>query len=161
MAMAIAGCSNANAHELELMKHLAIIAFLLFASPACAQPYDYFCIFTNQAAAEADATVGTYWDPVNLVWNLSTVFPGLSVVTPAALVNGISPVTGFWIVVSSMTDNAALDAKANCVMKLDRQAAVLGNAFVVAASGLTGTNRTSATFQPVPHGSRYPRPLGQ
>lgn len=143
------------------MKRLAIIASLLLASPASAQPYDYFCIFTNQAAAQADATVGAYWDPVNLVWNLSTVFVGVSVVTPTALVDGISPITGFWIVVSSMTDNVALDAKANCVMKLDRQAAILGNAFVVASTGLSGAGRTSFTFSPVPHGSRYPRPLGQ
>jgi hypothetical protein len=141
------------------MKRLAIIASLLFASPACAQPFDYFCIFTNQAAAEADATVGPYWN--GTTWDLSQTFPGVTVSTPSALVDGISAVTGFWIVVSSPVDNAALDAKANCVMKLDRQAAILGNAFVVAATGLTGTGRTSFTFQPVPHGSRYPRPLGQ
>jgi hypothetical protein len=141
------------------MKRLAIIAFFLFASPAWAQPYDYFCIFTNQAAAEADATVGAYWN--GTTWDLSQTFPGVTVSTPSALVDGISAITGFWIVVSSPVDNAALDAKANCVMKLDRQAAVLGNAFVVAATGLTGTGRTSFTFQPVPHGSRYPRPLGQ
>lgn len=140
------------------MKWLGIISAFLFAQPVQAQPYDYFCIFTNQAAAEADATVGPYWN--GTTWDLSTTFPGIVISTPSALVDGISAATGFWIVVSSPTDNAALDAKANCVMKLDRQAAVLGQAFVVAAT-LTGTGRTSFTFSPVPHGSRYPRPLGQ
>lgn len=140
------------------MKWLGIMAALLLAQPALAQPYDYFCIFTNQAAAEADAIVGPYWNGDD--WDRSTTFPGVAVSTPSALVDGISAVTGFWIVVSSQTDNAALDAKSNCVMKLDRQAAVLGNSFVVAAT-LTGTGRTSFTFSPVPHGSHYPRPLGQ
>lgn len=141
-------------------KVLVGLVMLLLARSANAQPFDYFCIFTNQTAAEADAVVGAYWDSADSVWNTSVVFPGVTVSTPSALVDGISAATGFWIVVSSPTDNAALDAKANCVMKLDRQAAVLNQPFVVAAT-LTGTGRTSFTFSPVPHGSRYPRPLGQ
>jgi hypothetical protein len=144
------------------MRSVIAALVLLFSSPlAKAQPFDYFCIFTNQAAAQVDAVVGTYWIVGNSAWDLSQTFPGVTVSTPSALVDGISAITGFWIVVSSPVDNAALDAKANCVMKLDRQAAILGNAFVVASTGLSGTGRTSFTFQPVPHGSRYPRPLGQ
>lgn len=142
------------------MRHLlAIFTALLVANGAQAGEIDYFCIFANAAAAEADPNVGLFWN--GTVWDLSTVFPGISVVTPAALVNGISPITGFWIMVSRPSANAGLDADAACVMKLDRDLAAVNGAFVLSATGLTGTNRTTATFQPVPHGSNYPRPLGK
>jgi hypothetical protein len=132
------------------------LSFLI--SPGHAGEIDYFCIFANAAAAEADANVGLFWNGTN--WDQSTVFPYVSVVTPAALVNGISPITGFWIVVSRPVDNPGLDADTACVMKLDRDLAAANGAFVLAAT-LTGTNRTNATFQPVPNGSGYPRPLGK
>lgn len=119
---------------------------------------DYFCIFPNAAAAQADATVGQFWNASSSIWDTSTVFPGVSVITPAALVNGISSLTGFWIVISRVTPNPALDAI--CVMKLDRDLGIVNGAFVLAGT-IIGTNRTSLTFQPVPHGSGYPRPLGK
>lgn len=137
------------------------VALLLFSvAPLCANQVDYFCIFTNEAAAQVDGAVGQFWDTTNLVWNTSTVFPGVKVATPAALINGISPITGFWILVSTVNGNAALDAKVNCVMKLDRDLGKTNGAFVLGGS-LSGTNRTSLTFTPVPHGSQYPRPLGK
>lgn len=117
---------------------------------------DYFCIFANAAAAQADSTVGTFWN--GATWDTSQVFPGISVSTPQALVNGISSLTGFWIIISLPIANAALDAL--CVMKLDRDLGRVNGAFVLAAV-LTGGNRTSLNFSPVPHGSGYPRPLGK
>jgi hypothetical protein len=135
-----------------------LFTLLLMCSPVCAGELDYFCIFSNAASAQADTNVGAFWN--GTAWDQSTVFPGVSVVTPAALVNGISPITGFWIVVSRPVDNPGLDADTACVMKLDRDLAAANGAFVLAAT-LTGTNRTSATFQPVPNGSGYPRPLGK
>jgi hypothetical protein len=135
-----------------------IAAILMMLSPAYAGQIDYFCLFTNAAAAQADANVGLFWN--GSVWDYSTVFPGISVVTPAALVNGISPITGFWIVVSRPAANSGLDADAACVMKLDRDLASVNGSFVLTAT-LTGTNRSNATFQPVPNGSNYPRPLGK
>jgi hypothetical protein len=135
-----------------------IAALLLMLSPAYAGQIDYFCLFSNAAAAQADVNVGPFWN--GSVWDQSTVFPGISVTTPAALVNGISPITGFWILVSQRTTNAGLDADTACVMKLDRDLAAVNGSFVLAGT-LTGTNRTSATFQPVPHGSKYPRPFGK
>lgn len=119
---------------------------------------DYFCIFSNAAAAQADPTVSAFWNATSSVWDTSTTFPGVSVSTPAALVNGISSLTGFWIVISQRTANAGLDAI--CVMKLDRDLGRVNGAFVLAAT-ITGTNRTSLNFSPVPHGSGYPRPLGK
>jgi hypothetical protein len=142
------------------MKWLAALFFLLTFSPASAGEIDYFCLFANAAAAQADANVGPFWNAAASSWDTSTVFPGISVVTPAALVNGISPITGFWIMVSRPAANAGLDASAACVMKLDRDLAAVNGAFVLTAT-LTGTNRTNATFQPVPHGSAYPRPIGK
>ena len=141
------------------MKYVFALLLSLLTVPASAGEIDYFCIFANAAAAQADANVGAFWN--GTVWDQSTVFPGISVVTPAALVNGISPITGFWIMVARPVANAGLDADTACVMKLDRDLASVNGAFVLAASGLTGTNRTNATFQPVPHGSQYPRPLGK
>jgi len=117
---------------------------------------DYFCIFANATAAQADSTVGTFWS--GTVWDSSQVFPGISVTTPQALVNGISSLTGFWIIVSQQAPNAALDAI--CMMKLDRDLGRINGAFVLAAV-ITGGNRTSLNFSPMPHGSGYPRPLGK
>ena len=141
------------------MMWLALVLSFCVCFSANAGQIDYFCIFANAAAAQADANVGVFWN--GTVWDQSTVFPGISVVTPAALVNGISSITGFWIMVARPVANAGLDADTACVMKLDRDLASVNGAFVLAASGLTGTNRTNATFQPVPHGSQYPRPLGK
>ena len=141
------------------MKWLLLFVFLL-ASSAEADEIDYFCIFSNAAAAEADGPVGAFWNTSGSVWDTSTTFPGVSVVTPQALVNGISSLTGFWIIVSRTADSPALDADTNCVMTLDRDLGKVNGNFVLAAA-ITGTNRTSLTFQPVPHGSAYPRPLGK
>jgi hypothetical protein len=137
-----------------------VIAFLLlFITSTChAGEIDYFCIFANAAAAQADPNVGVFWNGTS--WDTSTTFPGISVSTPAALVNGISPITGLWILIARPTANAGLDADTACVMKLDRDLAATNGSFVLSAS-ISGTNRTSLTFQPVPHGSGYPRPLGK
>lgn len=140
------------------MRWLAIILALLTA-PAQAGQIDYFCIFTNAAAAQADGPVGAFWN--GTVWDTSTTYPGVSVATPAALINGISPITGFWIIVSRPAASGALDADTSCVMKLDRDLGKVNGNFVLAAS-VTGTNRTNLTFQPVPFdGPGYPRPLGK
>jgi hypothetical protein len=160
MAYAVAERSTSNAHESELMfARLLALALLLAPLPASAQPYDYFCLFASQSAAQSDATVGAYYANA-ATWDLSTTFPGVAVTTPSALIDGISALTGWWIVISTVADNAALDAKANCVMKLDRGAAILGKSFVAAAT-LTGSGRTNLTFSPQPQGANYPEPLGQ
>lgn len=119
---------------------------------------DYFCLFANAAAAQADANVGVYWS--GSAWDTSTTFPGVSVITPQALINGISSLTGFWIVISRPVADAGLDANINVVMKLDRDLGIVNGAFVL-ASAIVGGNRTALTFQPVPYGSGYPRPLGK
>lgn len=143
------------------MKMLAALGLMLLATPVYAGEIDYFCLFANAAAAQADANVGVFWNTTSLAWDKSTTFPGISVSTPAALVNGISPITGFWILVSRPSPSAGLDADVACqIMKLDRELGKVNGAFVLAGT-LTGTNRTSLTFQPVPHGSNYPRPLGK
>lgn len=140
---------------------LKIIGLLLaMCSPVKAGQVDYFCLFTNAAAAQADGAVGAFWFSTNSVWDLSQTFPSVSVITAAALVNGINPNTGFWIVISQTARNAALDAKANCVMTLDRDLGAVNGAFVLAGT-LTGANRTNATFSPIPAGSKYPRPFGK
>ena len=122
---------------------------------------DYVFLFANQAAAQADAAVGAYWLPGNADWRRDVVITGISVSTPTALVFGISTLTGFWIMVCSTLPNAALAASPNLVLALDRDAAINGHPFVAATPGLSGTGRTSATFAPVPMGSKYPIPLGQ
>lgn len=123
--------------------------------------YDYYCIFTNQAAAQADSVVGAYWNATASAWNTSVTFPNHKVTTAAALIIGISPITGFQIVISTVGPNASLAANSACFMALNRDAACRSQAFVVAAANFTGTNRTNATLSPVPMGSCYPRPLGQ
>lgn len=135
-----------------------IALFSMLSSPVAANEIDYFCIFANATAAQADGPVGAFWN--GAAWDTSTTFPGVSVVTPQALVNGISPITGFWIIVSRIGTSAALDADTNCVMTLDRDLGKVNGNFVLAAA-ITGGNRTALTFQPVPHGSGYPRPLGK
>lgn len=141
------------------MKWLIITLALLLASPAKAGQIDYFCIFSNAAAAQADGPVGAFWN--GTTWDLSTTFLGVSVVTPQISINGVNTTTGFWIIVARPTANAGLDADTNCVMKLDRDLGKVNGNFVLAAS-VTGTNRTNLTFQPVPFdGPGYPRPLGK
>jgi hypothetical protein len=76
------------------------------------------------------------------------------------LINGIPSLTGFWILVARPVADAGLDANTACVMKLDRDVGVVNGSFVLAAA-ISGTNRTSLTFQPAPFGSGYPRPLGK
>lgn len=140
------------------MRCIAIV-FALLATPVHAGEIDYFCIFSNAAAAQIDGPVGAFWN--GSTWDPSTTFPGVSVATPAALINGISPITGFWIVVSRPAASGALDADTNCVMKLDRDLGKVNGNFVLSAA-ITGTNRTNLTFQPVPFdGPGYPRPLGK
>lgn len=137
------------------------LSVLMAIAPARAvDQIDYFCIFSNAAAAQADAPVGAFWNASTSQWDLSTTFPGVSVVTPQALVNGISSLTGFWIIVSRTADSPALDSDTNCVMRLDRDVAAVNGNFVL-SSAITGTNRTSLTFQPMPAGSLYPKPLGK
>lgn len=137
------------------------IILLLLAGPIRAGQIDYFCIFSNTASAQADGPVGAFWN--GATWDLSTTFPGVSVTTPQALVNGISSVTGFWIVVSRPADSPALDGDTNCVMTLDRDLGAVNGNFVLAAA-ITGSNRTSLTFKPQPmarSGSAFPIPLGK
>ena len=142
------------------MKWLVLAAALL-VSPAQAGQIDYFCIFANAAAAQADSNVGVFWN--GTAWDTSTTFPGISVTTPQALVNGISSLTGFWILVSRPAADAGLDANIACVMKLDRDQGAVNGSFVLAAA-ITGANRTSLTFKPQPmarSGSAFPIPLGE
>jgi hypothetical protein len=49
---------------------------------------DYFFLFSNQASAASDPVVGAYWDAADQVWRSDVCFPGLSVVTPQAIVMG-------------------------------------------------------------------------
>ena len=140
----------------------ALILLALWGTGAQADEYDYFCLFRSAAAAEVDPVVGTYWHGAD--WNRSVTFPGTGVITPAALLNGISTLTGFWILVSPDVDVPALDAEITtvgpCYLKLGRDAAINSQPFVLLSS-ISGTTETSLTFSPVPEGSAYPRPLGQ
>lgn len=120
---------------------------------------DYFLLFSNAAAAQADPVVSAYWNAPNSAWDGSTVFPGIKVSTPQAVINSISSLTGFWIVVARVVADSNLDAHANLVMKLSRDLSGIG-AFVLSAA-ISGSNRTTLTFAPVPHGAKYPLPLGQ
>ena len=135
--------------------------FALFSSPVAANEIDYFCIFANAAAAQADGPIGAFWN--GATWDTSTTFPGISVITPQALVNGVSSITGFWIVVSRPIADTNLDIDTNCVMKLDRDLGTINGNFVL-NSVITGGNRTALTFKPQPMamiGSSYPNPLGK
>jgi len=140
-----------------------IFTILLFlgSSSVQATEIDYFCIFANAAAAQADANVGVFWN--GAFWDTSTTFPGISVTTPQALINGISSLTGFWIIVSRKVPDAGLDGNTACVMKLDRDISAVNGNFVLAAA-ITGANRTSLTFRPQPMarvGLSYPNPLAR
>jgi hypothetical protein len=123
--------------------------------------HDYFFLFANAAAAQADPVVGAYWnapttDNPSGSWNTSVCFPGIKVSTPSAVLNGVSTLTGFWIMISSMGPNAALAAKVGTAgpgyLALDRDVAVAGGSFVVSL-GISGTARTALHFSPVPLGS--------
>ena len=118
---------------------------------------DYIFLFANLAAAIADPTVGAYY---NNGWRMDVCNPGIKVVTAAALVNGVSPITGYWIMIESTGPSAALSSNSKLVLVLDRDAAVRSKSFVVAAA-ISGANRTNATISVVPLGSQYPQPLGQ
>lgn len=121
---------------------------------------DYFFLFASAAAAQADPIVGAYWDTVNLIWRGDVCFPGLKVVTSQAVVNGISSLTGFWIMISSPGPNATLAGSANCVLATDRIIAAQGGSFVIASS-MTAAGHQNLHFSPVPAGSQYAQPLAQ
>lgn len=142
------------------MKYTLALILMLLSAPVSAGQIDYFCIFANAAAAQVNPTVGVFWNAAAGVWDTSTVFPGVSVVTQQALVNGISSTTGFWILVSRPVVDVSLDANAACVMKLDRDFGKINGNFVLAAT-IIGANRTNLNFSPVPQGSDYPIPLGK
>jgi hypothetical protein len=145
-----------------MIRAVIAVSLLMAGSSARADQIDYFCLFANAAAAQADATVGAYWNAATSTWDLSQVFLSPKVVTAAAVVNGVSVLTGFWIMVSKAGRNAALEADTSCnVMWLDRDLGSVNGAFVIGGTGLVGTNRTNLTFSPVPMGSAYPRPLGK
>lgn len=141
-----------------MTRFIWILLVLVCSVTSKANEIDYFCIFSNQAAAQADIAIAPYWNGTS--WDQSQTFPSISVTTPQALVNGISSLTGFWIEIANIGPNASLDGDAACVMKLDRDVAATNGAFVLGAA-ITGGNRTSLTFRPVPAGSAYPRPLGK
>ena len=143
------------------MRTLLTIIFLLASLPAHANTVDYFCLFANAAAAQANATVGAYWHPATsdspASWDESQTFPGIKVVTPQALVNGVSTGLGFWIIIARRNDDAALDAVTNCVMKLDRDVAITGRVpgAAVAAqaiSSITNSGNTATVITALPHG---------
>lgn len=144
------------------MRALLALSFLLAALPLRANEIDYFCLFTNAAAAQANPAVGAYWHPATSDgpgdWDRSQTNPGLSVVTPQAIVNGVSSATGFWIMISTFGPKAALDADTSCVMKLDRDAAVAGYipGVVVAPRTISSITNASGTTAIVttaaPHG---------
>jgi hypothetical protein len=139
---------------------LAAIFLCLSLLPAAAGEIDYFCLFTNAAAAQADANVGAFWNTTSLAWDTSTTFPGIAVSTAAPTIRGVNPNTGFWIMVSRTSDSVGLDT--SCVMALDRDLGKNNGSFVLFAdASLNGTARTGLNFAPVPHGSGYPRPLGK
>lgn len=117
---------------------------------------DYFMLFSSQTVAESDPTVGLYWDGSS--WDLSQTFPGISVATAQAIINGVSALTGFWIIISTVAPVPALDTHSRLVMKLNRD---LSSGSFVMSSVITGTNRTNLIFHPLPQGSNYPQPLGQ
>jgi hypothetical protein len=127
---------------------------------ARADQIDYYLLFSNAASAQADPIVGAapYWNGTK--WNTSITFPGTTMVTSQALINGISSGLGFWIIISLPTPNAAIAADANLVFTFNRDAGCRLQSFVLSAT-VTGTARTLATTHPVPAGSCYPQPLGQ
>jgi hypothetical protein len=140
------------------MKWLFAFLALMISNSAQAGEIDYFCLFTNAAAAQADPNVGVFWNGVS--WDTSTTFPGITVSTAAPNIRGVNTTSGFWIMISRPVDNSGLDT--SCVMALDRDLGKNNGNFVLFADGsLNGTARTGLNFAPVPHGSGYPRPLGK
>jgi hypothetical protein len=144
------------------MKRVAIIFVALMAmiAPSRSDQIDYYLLFSNAAAAQADPVVGAvpYWNGTN--WNTSITFPNTKLVTAQALINGISSGLGFWIIISLPTPDAAVAGRPNLVFTFNRDAGCRLQSFVLSAT-VTGTARTLATTQPVPAGSCYPQPLGQ
>lgn len=137
-----------------------LLALLLMCASARADQIDYYMLFSNAAAAQADPVVGSppYWNGTN--WNTSITFPGTTLITSQALINGISSFAGFWIIISLPTPNAAIAADTNLVFTFNRDSACRLQSFVLSAT-VVGTARTLATTHPVPAGSCYPQPLGQ
>jgi hypothetical protein len=142
------------------------LATILILSPfvARADQMDYFCLFATQAAAEANPVVGQYYSASGASWDLSQTFPGIKVTTPSAILNGVSTLTGFWIIVSTAGPNATLAGKVAttgpCYIGLDRDVGKVNGSFVINA-GISGSARTALTFSPIPEGSAYPSPLGK
>jgi hypothetical protein len=122
---------------------------------------DYFFLFPDEAAAIADPVLAPFHiavDPVG--WRCDFCFPNMAIVTPQAVVHGINPNTGFWIMVARNTPINVMGTHANLVLALDRDAANAGGTFVRIAA-LAGVNRTTATMSVLPAGANYPQPLGQ
>ncbi len=143
----------------------AALALALLAGTAHAGQIDYFCLYTNQAAAMADPvmTAGSnpFWNAALYNWRPDVVYPGIQVITPQAVFNGVSTLTGYWLMIAQPQRNSALENDNACKgLWLDRAAAVANQPFIVGGT-ISGGNRQNLQFSPVPLGSNYPQPLGQ
>lgn len=132
---------------------IAMCMIVLCGRSVAAHEIDYVLLFTNQAAAQADATMASaWWDGTN--WRGDTTFPGLTFISSQSL-------SGWMIMISSNGSNAALAVHPKTILVLDRDIVALGGTFVIAAPRMTTAGHTSLRFFPIPQGSRYPSPLGQ
>lgn len=135
---------------------------------------DHLMAFGDEAAAQADPVVGTYYTPPSGQspggWNLSCCIPNLFVWAPAG--DTTSQVTGpggqqinvvthhaydsLWRVnIALPAKSAALCALASCHLVTDRDAANAGQSFVL-QSVLTDLQLAALMIQPLFAGSNYP-----
>ena len=147
---------------------LWIIALLLVLTPAHAEMRDYLCWFGSSAAAQADGTVGLYWN--GTMWDTSITSVLDSYSTSQGLLGNFAIRISHANLPNEPATRAALDADNQCMLVLNRDLCVGGSPCVIATKGaMTAPGRQSLIFSPVPAGSHwvivggkgYPRPLNQ
>jgi hypothetical protein len=104
---------------------------------------DYVFLFASKSAAQGSSSIGS------LVNAGSVSFGGLAVTTSQALVNGIAPSAGYWIMVASVGQNSTYDTDPNAVLTINRDTQK------IVSSRLTAAGTASFSFSPVPEGGGY------
>lgn len=112
---------------------------------------DHLMTFASEAAAKADAVVGTYVGGDGS-WRGDICIPNVAVTVTATG----QPFDSSWrIVIAKPTQDAALSALSSCHLVTDRDAAAAGQSFIL-QSVLSTAQLAALTLSPVFAGSNYP-----
>lgn len=112
---------------------------------------DHLMTFANEADAQADSVVGTYY--VNGMWRGDICIPGARV---TVISTGLLYDANWRIMISKPTQDMTLSALSSCHLVTNRDLASKGPAVFVIQSILTQQQLAALDIEPTFMGSNYP-----